>query len=82
MEERKLLQSYTWHRAPTRPRRALFVSSSIGLGHIYYDLAVPMNSGLERCAYVHNLYREVPNDGAWRAARRIASLLSGRGPQV
>ena len=30
----------SWHPAPTRPRRALFVSSPIGLGHIQRDLAV------------------------------------------
>ncbi|HEU5170854.1 MAG TPA: alpha/beta fold hydrolase [Gemmatimonadales bacterium] len=30
----------TWHRALARPRRALFVSSSIGLGHIQRDLAI------------------------------------------
>jgi predicted glycosyltransferase len=30
----------TWHHALTRPRRAIFVSSSIGLGHIQRDLAV------------------------------------------
>jgi pimeloyl-ACP methyl ester carboxylesterase/UDP-N-acetylglucosamine:LPS N-acetylglucosamine transferase len=29
-----------WERAMSRPRRALFVSSSIGLGHIQRDLAV------------------------------------------
>lgn len=29
-----------WHHALTRPRRALFVSSSIGLGHIQRDLAI------------------------------------------
>ena len=33
-------QSRTWHHALTRPRRAIFVSSSIGLGHIQRDLAV------------------------------------------
>ncbi len=33
-------QSHTWHHALTRPRRAIFVSSSIGLGHIQRDLAV------------------------------------------
>ena len=33
-------QSRTWHHASTRPRRAIFVSSSIGLGHIQRDLAV------------------------------------------
>lgn len=33
-------QSHTWHRALTRPKRAIFVSSSIGLGHIQRDLAV------------------------------------------
>ena len=32
--------SYAWHRALARPRRAIFVSSSIGLGHIQRDLAV------------------------------------------
>ncbi len=30
----------TWHHALTRPRRALFISSPIGLGHIQRDLAV------------------------------------------
>ena len=33
-------RSYTWHHALARPRRAIFVSSSIGLGHIQRDLAV------------------------------------------
>ncbi len=33
-------RSYTWHHALTRPKRAIFVSSSIGLGHIQRDLAV------------------------------------------
>ena len=33
-------QFHTWHHASTRPRRAIFVSSSIGLGHIQRDLAV------------------------------------------
>ncbi|HLW59664.1 MAG TPA: glycosyltransferase [bacterium] len=33
-------RSSTWHHALTRPRRAIFVSSSIGLGHIQRDLAV------------------------------------------
>ena len=30
----------SWHHALTRPRRALFVSSSIGLGHVQRDLAI------------------------------------------
>jgi predicted glycosyltransferase len=30
----------TWERALQRPRRALFVSSSIGLGHVQRDIAV------------------------------------------
>ncbi|HUG17278.1 MAG TPA: alpha/beta fold hydrolase [Thermomicrobiales bacterium] len=30
----------TWQRAMSRPRRALFVSSPIGLGHVQRDLAV------------------------------------------
>jgi len=29
-----------WHHALTRPKRAIFVSSSIGLGHIQRDLAI------------------------------------------
>jgi pimeloyl-ACP methyl ester carboxylesterase/predicted glycosyltransferase len=29
-----------WERAMQRPRRALFISSSIGLGHVHRDLAV------------------------------------------
>lgn len=33
-------QHVVWERATSRPRRALFVSSSIGLGHIQRDLAV------------------------------------------
>ncbi len=30
----------SWHHALTRPKRAIFVSSSIGLGHIQRDLAI------------------------------------------
>ncbi len=30
----------TWHRALTKPRRALFISSPIGLGHIQRDLMI------------------------------------------
>jgi pimeloyl-ACP methyl ester carboxylesterase len=33
-------RSAPWHHALTRPRRAIFVSSSIGLGHIQRDLAI------------------------------------------
>lgn len=36
----RLRRSHTWHHALTRPRRALFVSSAIGLGHIQRDLAI------------------------------------------
>jgi predicted glycosyltransferase len=36
----RLPQFCTWDHALTRPKRAIFVSSSIGLGHIQRDLAV------------------------------------------
>ncbi|HEU5300389.1 MAG TPA: alpha/beta fold hydrolase [bacterium] len=38
--ERQPARSTIWHHALSRPRRALFVSSSIGLGHIQRDLAI------------------------------------------
>ena len=34
------LRSTTWQRAVTRPQRALFVSSPIGLGHVWRDVAI------------------------------------------
>lgn len=37
---RSKVQASTWHHALSRPRRALFVSSSIGLGHVQRDLAI------------------------------------------
>jgi pimeloyl-ACP methyl ester carboxylesterase/predicted glycosyltransferase len=33
-------KSSTWARAMSRPRRALFISSAIGLGHVQRDLAI------------------------------------------
>ena len=35
-----LPRTATWTRAAARPRRALFVSSAIGLGHVQRDLAI------------------------------------------
>jgi len=37
---RELPRTSTWHWALARPKRALFVSSPIGLGHVQRDLAV------------------------------------------
>ena len=62
----------TWTRALTRPKRALFVSSPIGLGHAWRDVAI-----------ADELRRRVPGlEVHWLAQEPVTALLEQRGETV
>ncbi len=61
-----------WRRAPTRPRRALYVSSPIGLGHARRDLAI-----------ARELRRSVPGlEIDWLAQEPTRQALAAAGERV
>ena len=62
----------TWTRALRRPRRALYISSPIGLGHARRDLAI-----------AHELRARHPDlQIDWLAQAPVTSMLSAAGEQV
>jgi UDP:flavonoid glycosyltransferase YjiC (YdhE family) len=65
-------QSRTWVRAAVRPRRALLVSSPIGLGHAWRDVAI-----------ARELRRSVPGlEVHWLAQPPVTTLLEACGETV
>jgi hypothetical protein len=61
-----------WTRAAVRPRRALFVSSPIGLGHAWRDVAI-----------AHELRSLVPDlEVQWLAQHPVTTLLKACGERV
>ena len=62
----------TWVRAPQRPRRALFLSSPIGLGHAQRDVAIA-----ER---LHTLRPDV--EIAWLAQHPVTRVLERHGERI
>jgi pimeloyl-ACP methyl ester carboxylesterase/predicted glycosyltransferase len=62
----------TWTRALVRPRRALFVSSPIGLGHAWRDVAI-----------ADELRRQVPGlEVHWLAQEPVTTVLRERGETI
>ncbi len=62
----------TWTRAPARPRRALFISSPIGLGHAWRDVAI-----------ADELRRQVPGlEIEWLAQEPVTRVLRERGETI
>jgi pimeloyl-ACP methyl ester carboxylesterase/predicted glycosyltransferase len=62
----------SWRRAMTRPKRALFVSSPIGLGHAQRDLAI-----------ANELRSIVPNlEIDWLAQHPVTALLAANGERI
>jgi pimeloyl-ACP methyl ester carboxylesterase/predicted glycosyltransferase len=58
----------TWTRGPVRPKRALFVSSPIGLGHAWRDIAI-----------ADELRRQVPGlEIQWLAQEPVTTVLRER----
>ena len=62
----------TWVPAPRRPRRALFLSSPIGLGHARRDVAI--------AAELHRLRPDVQID--WLAQHPVTTVLQGHGQRI
>ena len=65
-------QRQTWHRALQRPRRALFVSSPIGLGHAWRDVAIAR----ELRALVPDLEID------WLAQEPVTRVLEAEGERI
>jgi pimeloyl-ACP methyl ester carboxylesterase/predicted glycosyltransferase len=62
----------TWRRAGQRPRRALFVSSPIGLGHAWRDVAI-----------ADELRRRAPGlEVHWLAQEPVTTVLEARGETI
>jgi pimeloyl-ACP methyl ester carboxylesterase/predicted glycosyltransferase len=62
----------TWIRGVLRPRRALAVSSPIGLGHVWRDIAI-----------ADELRRQVPGlEVQWLAQEPVATVLRARGETI
>jgi pimeloyl-ACP methyl ester carboxylesterase/predicted glycosyltransferase len=65
-------RSQTWPRAHGRGRRALYVSSPIGLGHAWRDVAI-----------AHELRRLVPDlEIDWLAQDPVTRVLEGEGERI
>ncbi|MGZ3600627.1 MAG: alpha/beta fold hydrolase [Ktedonobacterales bacterium] len=62
----------TWTRARNRPRRALYVSSPIGLGHVRRDLAI--------AAQLRALRPDLVID--WLAQHPVTQMLAARGERI
>jgi pimeloyl-ACP methyl ester carboxylesterase/predicted glycosyltransferase len=61
-----------WARAPVRPKRALFVSSPIGLGHAWRDVKI-----------ADELRRRVPGlEVHWLAQEPVTTVLRARGEEI
>jgi pimeloyl-ACP methyl ester carboxylesterase/predicted glycosyltransferase len=64
--------SRAWRRVAARPRRALFVSSPIGLGHVWRDISV-----------ADELRRQVPGlEVHWLAEEPVTTVLRERGEEI
>jgi pimeloyl-ACP methyl ester carboxylesterase/predicted glycosyltransferase len=64
--------SRPWRRVPARPRRALFVSSPIGLGHAWRDIAI-----------ADELRRQLPGlEVHWLAQEPVTTVLEARGETI
>ena len=62
----------TWQRAQSRPKRALFVSSPIGLGHVLRDLAI-----------ADELRTLIPGlEIDWLAQPPVSAVLESRGERI
>jgi pimeloyl-ACP methyl ester carboxylesterase/predicted glycosyltransferase len=62
----------SWKRVRERPRRALFVSSPIGLGHAWRDVAI-----------ADELRRQLPGiEVEWLAQQPVTTVLEARGEQI
>ena len=61
-----------WTRSATRPKRALYISSPIGLGHARRDLAI--------AAELRKLHPDLEID--WLAQHPVTALLEARGERV
>jgi predicted glycosyltransferase len=65
-------RTLTWTRGPARPRRALYVSSPIGLGHAWRDIAI-----------ADELRRQVPGlEIHWLAQEPVTTVLLERGETI
>jgi pimeloyl-ACP methyl ester carboxylesterase/predicted glycosyltransferase len=65
-------RTVTWTRARSRPRRALYVSSPIGLGHAWRDVAI-----------ADELRRQVPGlEIHWLAQEPVSTVLRERGETI
>jgi predicted glycosyltransferase len=62
----------TWVRAPSRPRRALFLSSPIGLGHAQRDVAI--------AAELHRLRPDLQIE--WLAQHPVTRVLEHHGMRI
>jgi predicted glycosyltransferase len=62
----------TWTRAMSRPRRALYISSPIGLGHAQRDVAI--------AAELRKLHPELEID--WLAQHPVTSVLEAHGEKI
>ncbi|TFV69934.1 alpha/beta fold hydrolase [Blastococcus sp. CT_GayMR20] len=62
----------TWTRAARRPRRALYLSSPIGLGHAQRDVAI--------AAELRALHPDLQID--WLAQHPVTRVLEGRGERI
>ena len=79
------MHTATWTRGPCRPRRALYLSSPIGLGHARRDVAIAKElkrlrpeleiDWLAQHPVTAVLEAEGETDGAARAAQLIAELI-------
>ncbi len=65
-------QRATWVRAPGRPRRALYLSSPIGLGHAQRDVAIARE--------LRSLRPDVEID--WLAQHPVTRVLNGHGERI
>jgi pimeloyl-ACP methyl ester carboxylesterase/predicted glycosyltransferase len=61
-----------WARGPRRPKRALFISSPIGLGHVRRDAAI--------AAELRKLHPELEID--WLAQHPVSDVLRARGERI
>jgi pimeloyl-ACP methyl ester carboxylesterase len=62
----------TWTRASARPKRALYISSPIGLGHAWRDVAI-----------AEELRRQVPGlEIEWLAQEPVTTVLEQRGEMI
>ncbi len=65
-------RSWTWTRALRRPKRALYVSSPIGLGHAQRDIAIAEE--------LRKLHPDLQID--WLAQHPVTTVLAARGERI